>query len=130
LSIKFILFNHLQATEEQIKLLNLHIKLQQEAGQSFSNLSVAETIEKCLSIGLRNHALKVKNDFAISELRFAHVDLACIIKGQKWNELEVFLKIYPKFPYKPVIDGLMKNGPGMVTNYLIRLILLFLISNL
>jgi hypothetical protein len=98
--------------------LNFHIKLQQEAGQSFSNLSVTETIEKCLSIGLRNQASKVKHDFGISELRFAHLDLACIIKGQKWNELEVFQKLYPKFPYTPVIDGLMKDGPGMVTNYL------------
>lgn len=108
LSVKYIR-ELTQATEEQIKLCNMQTALQLEIGQVFSDLSVTQTIEKCLNLGYRAQAAKVRYDFGVSDMRFAHLELASLLHLEKWQDVEQFVKMYPRFPYQPLLDGLLRN---------------------
>jgi Vps16, C-terminal region len=85
------------------------MQLQLEIGLSFQDLSITETIEKLLFLGHAAQASKVKYELGVSDLRYAHLCLTAIVTGQRWHELESFVKTYPKFPYKPIIDSIMKT---------------------
>lgn len=74
--------------QEELKLIQIQQDLEKEIGQSFVDLSIYQTIYKCLLLNQRAHAAKIKYDMKMSDKRFAYLDLKCLIEQKSWSGLE------------------------------------------
>ncbi|CEI87038.1 hypothetical protein RMCBS344292_01458 [Rhizopus microsporus] len=85
-----------KATDEAIKLLQYQLTLEKDTQQSFTGLSVSETIYKCTTLGQHNKASKVKTDFKVPDKR-------------DWDNLEKLAKSR-KSPigYEPFVEECIK----------------------
>jgi hypothetical protein len=55
--------------DEAIKLLQLQLTLEKDTQQSFTGLSVSETVYKCTTLGQHTKATKVRTDFKVPDKR-------------------------------------------------------------
>ncbi|KAI8923450.1 Vps16, N-terminal region-domain-containing protein [Entophlyctis helioformis] len=101
-----------KALEDQGKLLLLQSTLERELQQPFVDLSVVDTIFKCLLLGQANRALKIKNDLKVDDRRYAWLELRATVQKEDWDWLDKFAKANPKFGYKAIVDVLMEAGHG------------------
>ncbi|KAI8834303.1 Vps16, N-terminal region-domain-containing protein [Chytridium lagenaria] len=69
-----------KSVDDQVKLLQAQSTLEREIGQSFINLTVTETVLKCLELGHFNRAAKMKSDFKVPEKRFNWLKLRAIVQ--------------------------------------------------
>ncbi|KAJ3129946.1 hypothetical protein HK098_007212 [Nowakowskiella sp. JEL0407] len=97
-----------KATEEQTKLLEIQAQLEKDTGHSFLELSLSETIFKCLLLGHGNRAAKIKSDFKVPDKRFWWLKVKALVKALNWEGLEKFAKSNPKFGFSGIIDTLIK----------------------
>lgn len=58
-----------KAVDEQIKLIQIQTTLERDLGHSFMNLSVSETILRCILLNHTNRALKIKGDLRVDDKR-------------------------------------------------------------
>eukprot|EP00842_Homolaphlyctis_polyrhiza_P005915 jgi/Hompol1/6324/HPOL_001083-RA len=97
--------------EEQCKLLQYQATLERDLpGQSFIDLSLSQTVHKCLVIGQPSRAAKLRSDFKIEDRRYAYIELSAIIETENWELIEKFPKANPKFDFKSAIDMLVVAG--------------------
>ena len=80
-------------TDEQIKLLQTHIALEKEFGQTFVDMSVSDTISKLFLLGHGNRATKVKSDFKVPDKRFC------------WLRIKVFIQVFFAFVFSNIVDS-------------------------
>ncbi|KAJ1344239.1 hypothetical protein BSLG_001379 [Batrachochytrium salamandrivorans] len=102
-----------KSLEDHSKLLQLQATFERElSGQTFTDLSVADSIYKCLILGHNSRALKIKNDLKVDDKRFSWLELRAIIQTENWEALDKFAKSSAKFGYKHVIESLLGAGHG------------------
>ncbi|KAJ1556883.1 hypothetical protein HK096_010294, partial [Nowakowskiella sp. JEL0078] len=94
-------------TEEQCKLLEIQTQLEKDTGHSFLELSLSETVFKCLFLGHSTKAAKIKSDFKIPDKRFWWLKVKVLVKTLNWEGLEKFAKSNPKFGFSGIIDTLI-----------------------
>ncbi|KAI7898789.1 Vps16, C-terminal region-domain-containing protein [Cokeromyces recurvatus] len=81
-----------KAVDEAIKLLHFQTALEKETQQSFTGLSISETIYKCTTLGLHNKTSKIRTDFKIPDKRFWWVKLRALVEARDWENLEKLAK--------------------------------------
>ncbi|KAK5666866.1 Vacuolar protein sorting-associated protein 16 [Batrachochytrium dendrobatidis] len=102
-----------KSLEDQSKLLQIQSTLERElTGQTFLDLSVTDTVFKCLILGHMSRALKIKSDLKMDDRRFAWLELRAIIQNETWEALDKFAKSNPKFGHKHVVESLLEAGHG------------------
>ncbi|KAJ1547872.1 hypothetical protein HK405_004735, partial [Cladochytrium tenue] len=98
-----------KAVEDQIKLLQAQAVLERETGQKFFDLSVSETVYKCLILGHSNRAAKLKSDLKIPDKRFLWLKARSLVELRNWDGLDKFVKTSQKaFPLSAVVETLIK----------------------
>ncbi|KAG1449678.1 hypothetical protein G6F56_008574 [Rhizopus delemar] len=98
-----------KAVDEAIKLLQYQTTLEKDTQQSFTGLSVSETIYKCTTLNYHNKASKVKTDFKVPDKRFWWVKLRALVEVRDWENLEKLAKS-KKSPigYEPFVEECIK----------------------
>ncbi|KAI8328235.1 Vps16, C-terminal region-domain-containing protein [Chlamydoabsidia padenii] len=81
-----------KTVEEAVKLLQLQTRLEKDTYQTFSGLSVSETIYKCTVLGKHGKAFKVKAEFKVNDKRFWWVKLRALVQVRDWEQLEKLAK--------------------------------------
>ncbi|KAJ3018065.1 UNVERIFIED_CONTAM: hypothetical protein HDU68_011345 [Siphonaria sp. JEL0065] len=100
-----------KAVEDQIKLLQIQVTLERETGQGFCDLTVSETIYKCLVLGHVNRAAKVKTDLKVPEKRYLWLKVKALVEQRNWEALDKFVKTNPKgMPLSSVVEILTQKN--------------------
>ena len=73
---------------EQLKLISMQIKLENELKMPFFGLSAGETMRKCLREGHISKSEKIKSDFSFSEQRYWWTKVNFLVATRKFTELE------------------------------------------
>ncbi|KAI8887949.1 hypothetical protein K501DRAFT_174170 [Backusella circina FSU 941] len=81
-----------KSVDEAIKLLQFQSTLEKDTQQSFTGLSVSETIYKCTTLGQHAKATKVRTDFKVPDKRFWWVKLRALVEIRDWENLEKLAK--------------------------------------
>ncbi|KAI8391556.1 Vps16, C-terminal region-domain-containing protein [Radiomyces spectabilis] len=81
-----------KAVDEAVKLLQFQVQLEKDTHQSFSGLSVSETIQKCTMLGHHGKATKVKTEFKVPDKRFWWIKLRTLVEIRDWENLEKLAK--------------------------------------
>jgi len=107
-----------KSTDEHIRLLQIQEQLENETNQVFLELSLSETIFKCLIIGQTNRASKLRSEFRIPDKRFWWIKLKALVKTNDWEGLEKFSKQKSPIGYIPFIEECLKaNAPQEASKY-------------
>jgi len=107
-----------KSTDEHIRLLQIQEQLERETNQVFLELSLSETIFKCLIIGQVSRASKLRSEFRIPDKRFWWIKLKALVKTNDWDGLEKFSKQKSPIGYIPFIDECLKaNAPQEASKY-------------
>ncbi|KAI9347012.1 Vps16, N-terminal region-domain-containing protein [Obelidium mucronatum] len=100
-----------KAVEDQIRLLQLQGTLERETGEVFCDLTVSETIYKCLVLGHVNRAAKVKSDLKVPERRYLWLKVKALVEQRNWEALDKFVKTNPKsMPLSSVVEVLTERN--------------------
>lgn len=102
--------NDAKAIEDLIKLLQVQSILEKDVGHPFLDLSLCDTIIKCFKLGHPSRALKLRNDFKVSEKRYSVLEFKALIETKNWDHFETFLKSSPKFGFQAGLDILIAGG--------------------
>ncbi|XP_062303702.1 vacuolar protein sorting-associated protein 16 homolog [Osmerus eperlanus] len=99
-----------KATEEEMKLLRLQRRLDEEKGEALLGLSVQETLEGLLASNLHKQAEQLYRDFRVPDKRYWWLKLKALAEKEDWEELEKFAKS-KKSPigYLPFVEVCMKH---------------------
>lgn len=99
-----------KATEEQMRLLRLQRRLEDELGGHFLDLSLHDTVTSLLLSGNNKRAEQLARDFRIPDKRFWWLKLTALADREDWEELEKFSKS-KKSPigYLPFVEVCMKR---------------------
>lgn len=99
-----------KATEEEIKLLRFQRKLDDEKGAGLQGLSLQDTMEALLNLGLHKQTEQLYRDFRVPDKRFWWLKLKALSEKQDWDELEKFSRS-KKSPigYLPFVEVCVKN---------------------
>ncbi|KAI8809803.1 Vps16, N-terminal region-domain-containing protein [Cladochytrium replicatum] len=97
-----------KAIDDQVRLMGTQIQLERDVGHSFMNLSLSETIFKCLLLGHGNRAAKLKSDYKVPDKRFWWLKIKALIKTQNWDGLKKFARSNQRFGFSGIIDSLIK----------------------
>uniref|UniRef100_A0A8C6SSQ0 Vacuolar protein sorting-associated protein 16 homolog n=1 Tax=Neogobius melanostomus TaxID=47308 RepID=A0A8C6SSQ0_9GOBI len=99
-----------KATEEEMKLLKFQRKLDEEKGAGLQGLSLQDTMEALLNLGLHKHAEQLCRDFRVPDKRFWWLKLRALAEKQDWDELDKFSRS-KKSPigYLPFVEVCVKN---------------------
>ncbi|XP_058476659.1 vacuolar protein sorting-associated protein 16 homolog isoform X1 [Solea solea] len=100
-----------KATEEEMRLLRFQRKLDDEKGAGLLGLSLQETMEVLLSLGLHKHTEQLYRDFRLPDKRYWWLKLKSLAEKHEWEELEKFSKS-KKSPigYLAFVDVCMKSN--------------------
>ncbi|KJE95370.1 vacuolar assembling/sorting protein VPS16 [Capsaspora owczarzaki ATCC 30864] len=112
-----------RAISEQMELYKLQNELEQVSKVPWADLSVSDTIYKCLTSGYPKKASDVQSLFKVPDRRFWWIKIRATADTGNWIELEKFAKS-KKSPigYGPFIDVCMEKGnPGEAKKYIDRL---------
>eukprot|EP00112_Aurelia_sp_Birch-Aquarium-sp1_P019595 Seg4875.2 transcript_id=Seg4875.2/GoldUCD/mRNA.D3Y31 product="Vacuolar protein sorting-associated protein 16" protein_id=Seg4875.2/GoldUCD/D3Y31 len=102
-----------QATTDQIKLLQLQQRLEDQFGKKFLDLSMYDTLFQLIYHGYHKNAESMRKDFSIPDTRFWWKKIQALGAARDWVELEKFSKS-KKSPigYEPFVEVCMKYGPN------------------
>lgn len=107
-----------KSTDEHIRLLQIQEQLEKETNQVFLELSLSETIFKCLIYGQSSRANKLRSEFRIPDKRFWWIKLKALVKTNDWDGLEKFSKTKSPIGYIPFIEECLKvNAPQEASKY-------------
>nr|CAG8648885.1 189_t:CDS:10 [Entrophospora candida] len=98
-----------KAIDEYIRLLQTQIQLEKDINQPFVDLSLSETVHKCIITNNHNKASKLKSDFKIPDKRFWWIKLKALVEMRGWEELDKLSKS-KKSPigYEPFVEECIK----------------------
>ncbi|KAI9204231.1 Vps16, N-terminal region-domain-containing protein [Polychytrium aggregatum] len=99
-----------QSIHDEITLANLQKKLEAETRQNFLNLTVSETIFKCLLLELGSAATSIKSELKVPEKRFQWLSIKALIQTQRWDQLGKYLMTCPKNVAMSAITYALNNG--------------------
>ncbi|GAB1286902.1 Vacuolar protein sorting-associated protein 16 homolog [Apodemus speciosus] len=99
-----------KATEDQMRLLRLQRRLEDELGGRFLDLSLHDTVTTLILGGHNKRAEQLARDFRIPDKRLWWLKLAALADLEDWEELEKFSKS-KKSPigYLPFVEICMKH---------------------
>ncbi|KAI8983029.1 Vps16, N-terminal region-domain-containing protein [Pilobolus umbonatus] len=98
-----------KAVDEAVKLLQFQLTLEKDSGQSYTGLSISDTIYKCTTQGQHNKASKIKTDFKVPDKRFWWIKLRALVEVRDWENLEKFSKSKkPPIGYEPFVEECIK----------------------
>jgi len=83
-----------KATEDQIKLLAIQreLELNCDGAVKYIDLPLADTIYKCIERSEEKKALKLKNEFKVTDKRYAWIKLKAVVATKQWSELDKMSK--------------------------------------
>nr|XP_005894002.1 PREDICTED: vacuolar protein sorting-associated protein 16 homolog isoform X2 [Bos mutus] len=99
-----------KATEDQMRLLRLQRRLEDELGGQFLDLSLHDTVTTLILSGQNKRAEQLARDFRIPDKRLWWLKLTALADLEDWEELEKFSKS-KKSPigYLPFVEICMKQ---------------------
>ncbi|XP_036101584.1 vacuolar protein sorting-associated protein 16 homolog isoform X3 [Molossus molossus] len=99
-----------KATEDQMRLLRLQRRLEDELGGQFLDLSLHDTVTTLILGGHNKRAEQLSRDFRIPDKRLWWLKLTALADLEDWEELEKFSKS-KKSPigYLPFVEICMKQ---------------------
>ncbi|KAK7877787.1 hypothetical protein WMY93_031547 [Mugilogobius chulae] len=99
-----------KATEDEMKLLRFQKKLDEEKGAGLQGLSLQDTMEALLNLGLHKQAEQVSRDFRVPDKRFWWLKLRALAEKHDWDELDKFSRS-KKSPigFLPFVEVCVKN---------------------
>ncbi|KAI6055864.1 vacuolar protein sorting-associated protein 16 homolog [Marmota monax] len=99
-----------KATEDQMRLLRLQRRLEDELGGQFLDLSLHDTVTTLILNGHNKRAEQLARDFRIPDKRLWWLKLTALADLEDWEELEKFSKS-KKSPigYLPFVEICMKQ---------------------
>lgn len=99
-----------KATEDQMRLLRLQRRLEDELGGRFLDLSLHDTVTTLILGGHNKRAEQLARDFRIPDKRLWWLKLSALADLEEWEELEKFSKS-KKSPigYLPFVEICMKQ---------------------
>uniref|UniRef100_A0A8C6AKC2 Vacuolar protein sorting-associated protein 16 homolog n=1 Tax=Monodon monoceros TaxID=40151 RepID=A0A8C6AKC2_MONMO len=99
-----------KATEDQMRLLRLQRRLEDELGGRFLGLSVHDTVTTLILSGQNKRAEQLARDFRIPDKRLWWLKLTALADLEDWEEIEKFSKS-KKSPigYLPFVEICMKQ---------------------
>ncbi|EHB04285.1 Vacuolar protein sorting-associated protein 16-like protein [Heterocephalus glaber] len=99
-----------KATEDQMRLLRLQRRLEDELGGQFLDLSLHDTVTTLIVGGHNKRAEQLSRDFRIPDKRLWWLKLTALADLEDWEELEKFSKS-KKSPigYLPFVEICMKQ---------------------
>ncbi|XP_040837666.1 vacuolar protein sorting-associated protein 16 homolog isoform X2 [Ochotona curzoniae] len=99
-----------KATEDQMRLLRLQRRLEDELGGQFLDLSLHDTVTTLILGGHNKRAEQLARDFRIPDKRLWWLKLTALANLEDWEELEKFSKS-KKSPigYLPFVEICMKQ---------------------
>lgn len=99
-----------KATEDEVKLLKFQKKLDEEKGAGLQGLSLQDTMEALLNLGLHKQAEQLYRDFRVPDKRFWFLKLRALADKHDWDELDKFSRS-KKSPigYLPFVEVCVKN---------------------
>ncbi|KAI8900653.1 Vps16, N-terminal region-domain-containing protein [Globomyces pollinis-pini] len=80
-----------KATDELIKLLQTQSTLERDLNHTFMELSLYDTVLKCLVLDHSAKAARLKSDFRISDKKYSMLVLRAIVDTLRWTELEAVM---------------------------------------
>ncbi|XP_068165309.1 vacuolar protein sorting-associated protein 16 homolog [Antennarius striatus] len=100
-----------KATEDEMRLLRLQRKLDDEKGAGLLGLSLQETMEALLALGLHKQTDQLYRDFRVPDKRYWWLKLKSLAEREDWEELEKFSKS-KKSPigYLPFVEVCTKRN--------------------
>ncbi|MQM07858.1 hypothetical protein Taro_040703, partial [Colocasia esculenta] len=101
-----------KAAEEHAKLLKVQHELEISTKQAiFVDSSISDTIRTCIVLGNHRAAMKVKQDFKVSEKRWYWLKAFALATVRDWDALEKFSKEKrPPTGYKPFVEACIDAG--------------------
>ncbi|XP_070786464.1 vacuolar protein sorting-associated protein 16 homolog isoform X2 [Enoplosus armatus] len=81
-----------KATEDEMRLLRVQRKLDDEKGAGLLGLSLQATMEALLALGLHKQAEQLFRDFRVPDKRYWWLKLKSLAEKEEWDELEKFSK--------------------------------------
>ncbi|KAI3365893.1 hypothetical protein L3Q82_000872 [Scortum barcoo] len=81
-----------KATEDEMRLLRVQRKLDDEKGAGLLGLSLQATMEALLALGLHKQAEQLYRDFRVPDKRYWWLKLKSLAEKEEWEELEKFSK--------------------------------------
>lgn len=112
--------------EDEIKLIQVQESLEKELSTSFRDLSLYDTIHRCLLLGQVTRALKLKTDFKMSDKRYWWIKTRALIQSEQFGELEKQAKSHPKqvvLGYIGVIESLIDSNYFDVAGEIVQMML-------
>ncbi|XP_075772198.1 vacuolar protein sorting-associated protein 16 homolog [Pelodiscus sinensis] len=99
-----------KATEDQIKLLRMQRRLQDELDKPYVDSSLHDTVYSLILDGSHKRAEQLYRDFRIPDKRFWWLKISALAERDDWEELEKFSKS-KKSPigYLPFVEICMKH---------------------
>eukprot|EP01135_Chromosphaera_perkinsii_P006872 Nk52_evm27s621 gene=Nk52_evmTU27s621 len=112
-----------KAVDEQIKLLYVQDELERALKRDFVDLSLSDTIGRCIECGAGDRAMQLKKDFRVTDRNFWWIKIQALAMTHKWTELETFSRS-KKSPigYAPFVEACIKaNARGQALSYIPKL---------
>ncbi|XP_044717507.1 uncharacterized protein HRG_09015 [Hirsutella rhossiliensis] len=82
----------LHALKETTALLRMQESLGRDLADSFTGLSVNETLFKLIRLGFNSHAKKVQSEFKVPDKVAWWIRLRALVAKREWNEIEEMAK--------------------------------------
>ncbi|KAH0547552.1 hypothetical protein FGG08_000277 [Glutinoglossum americanum] len=110
----------IKSLEENIKLLRIQEALDKDLNESFTGISVNETIFKLIRLGQWPKAKKVQSDFKVSEKTVWWLRLRALVAKRDWMEIEELSK-QKKSPigWEPFFNEVISAGNTKVASIFI-----------
>ncbi|GFS12068.1 vacuolar protein sorting-associated protein 16-like protein [Elysia marginata] len=101
-------------TEEQVRLMRIQRRLEDDSGRSYSDLSLQATLHQLILEGNATWVEKLRKDFKVPDKRFWILKINALAYGEDWIELEKFSRSKkPPVGIDTFINGCMKYGNRM-----------------
>ncbi|PIA41558.1 hypothetical protein AQUCO_02200179v1 [Aquilegia coerulea] len=96
-----------KAAEEHAKLLRMQHELEVSTKQPiFVDSSISDTIRTCIVLGNHRAAMRVKQEFKVSEKRWYWLKVFALVTIRDWDALEKFSKEKrPPIGYRPFVEA-------------------------
>lgn len=98
-----------KATEEQIKLMEYQVKLEEKYRKSFMDLSLSDTIYQCVLLDDQKVAEQLKKEFKVPDKRFYWLKVRSLAESRNWLELDRFSKARKSLiGYEPFFEACLE----------------------
>ncbi|RUS71261.1 hypothetical protein EGW08_020975 [Elysia chlorotica] len=101
-------------TEEQVRLMRIQRRLEDDSGRSYADLSLQDTLHQLIVEGNTTWVDKLRKDFKVPEKRFWILKINALAYGEDWMELERFSRSKkPPVGIDAFVHGCMKYNNRM-----------------